>query len=534
MIGLLVRKQWKDIFKNFYYNPKNNKPRSKAGVIGYYIFYLFLIVGVIGGMFTMMALGICESMSMAGMGWLYFTIFGIMGILLGAFGSVFSTYSGLYLAKDNDLLFSLPIPVNAIMISRLLIVYLMGLMYAASVALPAVIVYWVTVSAAPLVLLGGIVFVAVISLIVMILSCLLGYVVARISLKLKNKGVLTALAAVIFFVLYYVVYFRFGQMMGTLVENMGQIGADIKKSFYGLYMFGRIGEGDLVAMLIYVAATGALFALTWYILNRSFLKISTATGAVSKAVYKEKTVKQKSTSGALLSREFRRFTGSANYMLNCGMGSLMLILLGGAILWKGETVFSLFGMLLDPNLVLLILAAILCMLSGMVYPATASVSLEGKNIWIAKSSPVSTWQILSAKVRMQLLLAGIPMCFVLICCVISVLRFLKADPLMIVLFVVLVCVFVLFSAFWDLIWGIKGANLNWSNEIYVIKQGLPVTASLFGSWLIMLLLVGLFFLLRKSITVTVFTGIVAAILAIAAFVEYKWLRTKGVEHFETL
>ena len=78
------------------------------------------------------------------MGWLYFAIMGLLAILLGAFGSVFNTYSGLYLAKDNDLLLSMPIPVRTIMAARLLGVYLMGLMYSGVVMLPAIIVYWVT------------------------------------------------------------------------------------------------------------------------------------------------------------------------------------------------------------------------------------------------------------------------------------------------------------------------------------------------------------------------------------------------------
>ena len=54
------------------------------------------------------------------MGWLYFTLMGLVAIFLGAFGSVFNTYSSLYLAKDNDLLLSLPIPVRVIIASRLL------------------------------------------------------------------------------------------------------------------------------------------------------------------------------------------------------------------------------------------------------------------------------------------------------------------------------------------------------------------------------------------------------------------------------
>ena len=58
-------------------------------------------------------------MAAAGMGWLYFALMGLMAMFLGAFGSVFNTYSSLYLAKDNDLLLSLPIPVRIIMASRL-------------------------------------------------------------------------------------------------------------------------------------------------------------------------------------------------------------------------------------------------------------------------------------------------------------------------------------------------------------------------------------------------------------------------------
>ena len=90
------------------------------------------------------------------MGWLYYLLMGLIAVFLGTFGSVFSTYSSLYLSKDNDLLLSLPIPVRTLMASRLLTVYLMGLMYSAVVILPAVIVYWVTVSTAPMALLGGV------------------------------------------------------------------------------------------------------------------------------------------------------------------------------------------------------------------------------------------------------------------------------------------------------------------------------------------------------------------------------------------
>lgn len=80
--------------------------------MGYIIFFILLMVGVIGGMFTLLSLAMCQDMAKVGMSWFYFAIMGLMAILLGAFGSVFTTYSSLYLPKDNDQLLSLPIPVN--------------------------------------------------------------------------------------------------------------------------------------------------------------------------------------------------------------------------------------------------------------------------------------------------------------------------------------------------------------------------------------------------------------------------------------
>ena len=156
MVKLLLKKQLSEIFRSYFYDAKKNKPRSKASTVSLIVLYVLLMVGVIGGMFTLFSIGLCAPLHEAGLDWLYFTLFALVGVLMGVFGSVFNTFSGLYQAKDNDLLLSLPIPVRTLMASRLLTVYLMGLMYSAVVILPAVIVYWVTVTAAPMALLGGV------------------------------------------------------------------------------------------------------------------------------------------------------------------------------------------------------------------------------------------------------------------------------------------------------------------------------------------------------------------------------------------
>ena len=100
------------------------------------------------------------------MGWLYYLVMGLIAVLLGAFGSVFSTYSSLYLSKDNDLLLSMPIPVRYVMVSRLLGVYLLGLMYSGVATVPAVIVYWIVAPVTAGTVVGGVLMVLLVSVIV--------------------------------------------------------------------------------------------------------------------------------------------------------------------------------------------------------------------------------------------------------------------------------------------------------------------------------------------------------------------------------
>ena len=220
------------------------------------------------------------------------------------------------------------------MISRLLSVYLMGLMYSACVLLPAMIVYWVHSGLSFKTVFGPLVLLLDISLIDLVLSCLFGYIVAGISLKLKNRKIISALTAVLFIAGYYFFYFRFSGMINSLIQNAEQYGAQIKGSAKALYLFGAVGEGNLTAMLLWTAFCAVAAVAAWYVLHRNFLKIATSTGAVKKNEYREKKVRRKSLSSALIVRELRHFTGSTNYMLNCGLGILLLPLAGAALLWQ--------------------------------------------------------------------------------------------------------------------------------------------------------------------------------------------------------
>lgn len=216
----------------------------------------------------------------------------------------------------------------------------MGLMYSAVVILPAVIIYWVTVGVTASAVLGGLVLTLLISLAVLVLSCALGWVAAKISQKLRNKSLVVVLASLVFIGLYYFVYFKAQSVLQDLLANAGTYGAQIRSRAYPLYLFGSVGTGSGAAMLAVTAAVAALCGLMWVLLSRSFLHIATSTGKTARRTYRETALRRRSVDGALLHRELAHFAANPAYMLNCGLGTFLMPICAAAVLWKGGSLFA--------------------------------------------------------------------------------------------------------------------------------------------------------------------------------------------------
>lgn len=532
MLKTLLKKQMAEIFRNYFYDPKKNKMRSKGATIAYMVLYVLLMVVVLGGMFALVAVGLCAPLAEAGMGWLYYLLMGLIAVLLGTFGSVFSTYSSLYLSKDNDLLLSMPIPVRCVMASRLLGVYLLGLMYAAVVIVPGVIVYWIVVPVTAETIVGGVLMVLLVSVIVMVLSCLLGWVVARISLKLKNKSFITVILSLLFFAAYYLVYFKAQTLISLLVENAAVYGVKIRGSAYLLYLFGCVGAGDWLAMGIVTVTQAALLALTLWVIARSFLKIATATGAVKKVRFEHKAVRAQSTQRALFGKELRRFTASPNYMLNCGIGILMLPIAGIVLLIKGGALGQILEDAFRANVgvVPVLMCAAVCLLASMNDMAAPSVSLEGKSLWLAQSLPVAPWQVLRAKLDVQLVLTSVPVLFCALCMVIV----LPGGALEKVLTVVVALLYTLLSASAALALGLKMPNLTWTNETTPIKQSGCVMLTIFADWVYAIVLAGLYFLCGNVLSASAYLAIFAVVTAAGSALLLRWVKKQGTRIFAAL
>lgn len=532
MFKVLLKKQLYQLNQSFFYDSKKGKARSKASSIGFIAFFVVLMVGVLGSMFTYLSLSLCKPLVSVDLGWLYFALMSLISLMLGIFGSVFNTYSSLYQAKDNDLLLSLPIPVRYLLASRLLGVYLMGTMYSIVVILPAVIVRLVVAGFSAKALFGSLVLMAAITVIVLILSCALGLVVAKVSVKLKNKSFVTTVLSLAFLALYYYVYSNAYNLLQSVVQNAQTIGEKIKGAAYPLYIFGKVGEGEPLALLITVLCVAALFALTYILMERSFLKIATSSAKTARREYREKQAKLKSADSALLSKELSRLLSSPTYMLNCALGVVFLVVGGIALLFKGEWLVDLLirEMGFGKDFAIVIGTLVVCMLTTMNDLTAPSISLEGKSIWLSQSLPVSAWQVLRSKFNMHMLLTGIPSLFCSVC-VCIVLRPSAAVCAAVLIFPLL---FAALFAVLGLVLNLKIPNLNWTSETTAVKQSISVLITLFAGWILSFIFAAVYYLLFMPVGALWFLVIASAVITVLCALCLLWLKKRGTEIYKNL
>ncbi len=523
MLKILLKNQLYALNSSFFYDRKKGKVRSKtssAVFIGLYVLLMLFVAGI----FTAVSIAICEPFANMNLDWLYLDIMLLTALLMGVFGSVFNTYSSLYKARDNDLMLSLPIPVRYILITRLLGVYLMGLMFSSVVMLPAVIVWFVVAKPALSGIIGGLMAVVLASVFVFVLSCLLGWIVARVSVHLKSKSLIVVIISLAFFGLYYYFCANAYTLLEQLILNALAVGRVIIDSARPVYLIGLAFTGDLLSLLCLTAAAAALLYLTCLILSRSFVKLATSPDKTAKKEYRSKSARMHSRSSALLQREAARYIASPTYMLNCSLGTLLLVIASVLVVIKGDDIAAFLAMMpIDGGIVNLAAVTAVCLIGTMNDLTAPSVSLEGKSIWIAQSLPVRPQDVLHAKINFHMLMTAIPqlLCTVCLCAV------LRTDAVSTLLMIVLPVVFTLSIASLGLIINLLKPNLSWQSEAAVVKQSIGVLMALLCGWAIIAILVGGYLWLGDKLSAMVYMCLAAVLLAVLSFFELRWLNTRG-------
>lgn len=531
MTKALFKKQMMELFSFFWQDKKKNRNRTGGQLVLSVLLYL-LLFGIVSVMFYILAATLCEPLVVAGMDWLYFALTGMLGVVLGIFGSVFNTFASLYSAKDNSLLLAMPIRPSKILTIRLLGVYAMGLMYELLVMIPVLLKYYMVAKPGVFVVLCTLLVTWFLSVFVLTLSAVLGWGVALISTKTRNKSMITVVLSLVFIAAYYYLYVKAVGMLQGIIANPQLAGEALDGTFSPLYHMGMAAGGDGKSMLLFAGMVFILFAVVYSILAKSYRKLLITNKGESKVQYKEKYTSAGSVESALLKKEFRRFLGSPNYILNCGLGIIFMILAAVILVIKADTVTEFMAWLFAgyEELIPLTAAGALGMVASMNDMTAPSVSLEGKNLWILQAFPVTGTQVLRAKIKMHLILTYIPAAILLI----SMEIVLKRPAIEFAVIFLSVAGFILFMALFGLVMNLKFPNLTWTSEIVPIKQSMGVMVTLFGGWAVVVALAGGYYLLSNCLSSVTYLMCVAAVLFMMAMGLMRWIRTRGTHIIETL
>lgn len=532
MIRILLKKQLQEAFAFLFINKKSGKARSKRSTIIMGVLFLALFV-YLGAMIFLMAREICAPLEAVGLGWLYMALMALIAIVLGIFGSVFSTYQTLYKAKDNDLLFSMPIPTKSILAARLLTMYVVGVLYELTVFVPAVIVYFMDAKIGVLGVIFTILIPFILGLLILSLSCVLGYALAVLNAKFKIKSGVAAVLMLAFIALYYYVFYHAQALFAKILASPQEAGEIAKGVLFPLYHMGLATKGDALSMLIFTAILGGIFLLVVFVLSRSFLKLATANVGTAKKVYHEKKANAASLGTALLFKEWKRFSGSTIYFLNAGLSTFLMPILAVLLLVKGGDLVEIVGVLLPAvgtDVLMPFALLIVIMLAGMNSITAPSISLEGRSLWIIRSLPVRTKDILKAKVRLHVLFTA-PAALLLILAALIVVR---PSVWCWILLPVATVAFVVLSAFFGLAMNLKFTNLTYTNEAQPVKQSMPVAFTLFGSWGYALGIGGIYIAVMDHLAPALYLLIVTGVTALLATSLGFYLAKGGIQKFEEL
>ncbi len=534
MLRALLKKQLTELCAPLIIDRRKGTARTKGKLIAFSVLYVLLFL-YLAAVFFGMSIALCEPLVELGAGWLYFAVVGLLALALGVLGSVFNTYAGLYNAKDNELLLSMPIPPWKILFARIAATGLLGLLYTALVLVPAIVARVMTGGFSAAGIVFSVLLILVMACLVTVLTCLLGWIVALIAARLKNKSYLTVLIALVFLGAYFYLYSQAYRIVGSIMENVGVIGDAVRTWIWPLYQFGLGAEGDAVGFLLFTLVTLALLALTCWILSRTFVRIVTSHRAEKRAVYKERAARTRGVRTALIGREFSRFTSSAAYMLNSGLGSVFLLVLAVLALWKREAVGEGIALIVEqiPELagVMPLFGTVaVCLVASMNMITAPSVSLEGKTLWQLQSLPVDTRDVLRAKQALHILVTGVPA----VLCAAAVAFMLGTDLATGCLMALCVFLFVCACAAFGLMLNLKMPNLTWMNETVPIKQSMPVGICLFAGWVVAPLMVGGYFLGISLWSVTFYLTVLCGAEAVVVVLLDLWLDRRGTKIFADL
>lgn len=448
---------------------KNRKKRPKVIYVGVLLLVLFL--SMVSFLYNMLlgsglnmfgCINILPSMIMSVTCIITFmtTIFKVKGTIFGF--------------RDYDMVMSLPVSTGTVVASRLFILYALNFLFILILMVPMMITYGILANPDIVFYVFGFITMFFIPLVPIVIASIFGTIIAYTASKFRHSNVLTIILSFGIIALIVVASFSMGDngqqladMSKTLTQQANRIYA-----LAGMYD-NAVVHYHIAPFLLFLGISIATFLVYVLVVKKVFKRMNTLimTGSYH-SNYKLGQLKTSSPIKALFIKEIKRYFSSTIYVFNTGFGIIMLTL--GAIAAMFVDLEKIMGGAQATTVFVKGVPFYITFCIVMTCTTMASISLEGKNMWIIKSMPLTPRTVYLSKIAVNLVVLSPAIIDTIIIGI--VLKLGLWQTIGIILVTIACSVFI---AFYGLFMNLLLPNLNWTSEVIVVKQSAATLVTVF-------------------------------------------------------
>ena len=379
--------------------------------------------------------------------------------------TIFRSNSIFFYNKDFEMLSSFPVKKSEIIASKFFLLYLIDVIICESVLLPDVILLllkqYISIELFLIFLVASI----IIPIIPMCVASGLAILIEMLGSLCKRKNIVNITLSFLLFMGYFIVILINREAKYSALEKI------IENKLIKIFPFAKlfyIGESLQIRLVIFLFISVAIFSLYFTFSMKNYDKIHLFLNRSFQGKRDANlTIKIKTPFRALFEKELRRYLGSSSYVINTSLGIMILCFVScGCIIFGISNIENLLGISsLEPILTQygsLFIASFLIMSCT----TSSSISLEGNNLWILQSSPVSTRKIINSKIAVNVLIHFVG--YVL--AVMMILLKTKLNLLQMSFVLIVPICYSLFISVVGLYLNMRYMKLKWNDEISVVKH----------------------------------------------------------------
>lgn len=455
---------------NMMRHTKDKKRRSRT--IWMFVTFVFVAVMMLGIVFT----------SFYGIGYTLNQLGALDALLAiacaGASIAVFVTTTAkvaptLFTFRDYELLMSLPVKENTLVLSRILRLYGANLFFMSFLLLPAGAVYLVFSPQGVWFYVRFFVLLFFVPFLPLSLAAVVGTLISSIGARFRRSNVVSLILLFVF----VIALMAFSFLSPVVVENIEsiskQLSAGVGRMFPPAAWYAlALADGDALNFLLFVLAGAAVFAAFIWVVGRNFKKLNTLLRTkTAMRMQKQKESRANSLASALYKKEIKFYFASTLYVFNTAFGAVLMVIASVALaVMGGEKLGALLEIPGLPGIMKAAAPFALALFVCMSATTPSSISMEGGRFWQLKALPLRADDIFCAKIRVSLTIM-VP-ALIVASTVLTVV--LKADLANAFLMYAVPLLYAVFVARVGLYVNLCMPKFEWRSEEEVVKQGAPV------------------------------------------------------------